>query len=208
MWRTLFYLLVAGPLSWLWFAFRVEGDEVLKSRGPTLIVANHNSHLDTVMLTLALPWARRGRVYAAAAADTFFRHPIIAALSETLFGAIPLERKSERSVSERLAPVVRRLKRGHTVIVYPEGTRGDPDVAQRFRRGGIAHLVAAVPELRVVPAYIDGAARAMPRGSVIPLPFTICVRVGTPLTALLPDQASAVLERRVRALAPDEVQFA
>jgi hypothetical protein len=65
--------------------------------------------------------------------------------------------------------MAREVAAGHSLIIYPEGTRGEPGVLASFR-SGIGRLLERHPGLAVIPAHILGPERALPRGASIPLP--------------------------------------
>ncbi len=201
MFRAWLFTWLVRPLLTVWCGFRVVGAAHLPRTGPALVVANHQSHLDIVSVLCAFDRTARRRVYAAAAADVFFRGPVRAFLTRLLFGARPVERDGEGDLDQRLAPVRRVLERGGIVVLFPEGTRGDPRVAQPFRRGGLAYLCSHMDDLAVVPVYLAGPERAMPRGTWLPLPSPIEVRVGPALPPSAPDDVALTAQHAVSLLA-------
>ena len=72
------------------------------------------------------------------------------------------------------------LKAGHSLIVFPEGSRGSPEAMAPFQ-SGIAHLIQKYPEIPVVPVYIQGMGRALPKGEFILVPFFCDLMIGEPL---------------------------
>ncbi|WP_218963036.1 1-acyl-sn-glycerol-3-phosphate acyltransferase [Iodobacter sp. BJB302] len=73
--RILFVLLLARPLVRLWFGVTVRHQERLPLKGPAIVLANHNSHLDILTLYSLFPLALISNVQPAAAADYFFKKP-------------------------------------------------------------------------------------------------------------------------------------
>ena len=179
MTRRTIQLLILRPVLFL-LGLRVRGRAHLETGGPAIVIANHNSHLDTAALLAAVPNHLIPRVHPAAATDYFLRNRMLSWISLHLIGIIPVDRSGVHP--DPLAECSRALGRGEIVVLFPEGSRGEPDVPQRFRRG-IAHLMAAHPEVPVIPVHIRGAATVLPKGAKIPLPMGIEVTVGRPVQA-------------------------
>ncbi|HKQ62512.1 MAG TPA: lysophospholipid acyltransferase family protein, partial [Candidatus Polarisedimenticolaceae bacterium] len=172
-----FHLLVVRPvLRWLvGVRFRRRG---LLPAGPCLVVSNHNSHLDAPILMSMFPLARLRRVHPVAAADYFGQSWLRRTMAMLLMNGIAIERHA-RSGQDPLAPVAEALREGQTLILFPEGSRGEAGVIAPFRPG-VGRLAQLLPGLVVVPVHLTGPERIWPRGRVVPVPFNIDVFVGKP----------------------------
>jgi 1-acyl-sn-glycerol-3-phosphate acyltransferase len=139
-----------------------------------------------------------------AAADYFLRRGFLAHFALRIVGILPIER-TPRGRRDPLAPLVEALDRGEILILYPEGTRGEPEWMGPFR-AGITHLAERKPDVPIVPVFVRGLGRVLPKGAWIPVPFFCDVGVGTPLggaTALQERRRFlAELDARLRALDP------
>ncbi len=177
--KTLFFLLIVRPLLLLLSGIRTEGIEQLPRRGSAILVANHNSHLDTLALMSLFPAATLPRVRPVAARDYFYATPLRRFVAERLVGILPLERKGLRNERGRhpLAPLVRALDRGEILIIYPEGSRGEPGELRPFQ-SGFAHLAKMRPEVPVIPVTIRGTDRALPKDEALWVPFIIDIHIG------------------------------
>lgn len=166
------------------FRLRVLGREHLPSRSAFLIVSNHQSFLDPVLLALAV---RREVAFMARA--SLFRPAPFRLLIRALH-AFPVRRGRADLAAAKAA--VARLRAGQVVCLFPEGTRTRDGSLAPFHAGfGMIAERAGVP---VVPAAVDGAHEAWPRSRLLPRPTTIWVAFGRPLAA---DDLHRARSRRV-----------
>jgi 1-acyl-sn-glycerol-3-phosphate acyltransferase len=164
--------------------------------GPCILAANHGSHLDTVAVLAALPEAARARVRVAAAEDYWYRDHLHRAAVGAL-GGFPFPRKGLVGL-ERAAALI---DAGHSILIYPEGTRGGGPF-----RPGVA-ILAARTGVPVVPVAVRGSRALWPKGQALPHRGPLTVAFGTPLRVLpgtLAQEAARQIEAAVRALASDK----
>lgn len=180
MLKKVFFALFVRPLVLIISGVHVLGKEKLPLEGPCIIAANHNSHLDTMVLMSIFPLSKIRQVKPVAAADYFMKNRYFSWFSENIIGIIPLKRKPSKAEGHPLLGVTKALQNGDIVIVYPEGSRGAPEEMGAFKTG-IAHLVKEFPSIPVVPVYIHGAGKALPKGEALFVPFVIDVRIGDAL---------------------------
>lgn len=175
--RLVLFVALVRPFLALVMGLRVENRAGLPARGPAIVVANHNSHLDTLTLMALMPCRALGSVRPVAAAD-HFSSGIGGAVARHLLRAI-LIRRTGRAGADVLDPVVAALDRGEILILFPEGSRGEAEVMAPFKRG-IAHIVRRRPEVPVIPVHLHGMGRCLPRASALFVPFTCTAAVGAP----------------------------
>jgi 1-acyl-sn-glycerol-3-phosphate acyltransferase len=161
---------VAG-IGGVWFRLSVTGADRVPRAGPLLLASNHLSVLDPPLIGCVCP---RELDYMAKA--ELFRIPGLAGLIRRL-NAHPVDRTGSDSAALRLA--LRLLGEGRAFLVFPEGTRG-AEGHLRTARAGTGMLVA-FSEAPVVPVYVQGTGRALPRGAVVPRPARVTVTFGTPI---------------------------
>jgi len=167
----------------------------LAPKGPCIVVANHNSHLDAAILLCLFPLWRAHRVHPVAAADYFGETMFMRLMAMTMMNALPIARKPEPGV-DPLAPIQEMLDRGDSLIFFPEGSRGKAGVLAPFR-SGIGRLVQTCPGLLVLPVFMSGPEKIWARGQTIPVPVNIHVNVGRP-RQYDPDQPSRKIAEQVR----------
>ena len=179
--RYLLLLLVARPVARFLTGADVTGREKLPLKGPAIVAANHNSHIDTLLLLTIFPSRTILRIRPAAASDYFLRDPVIGWFSRNLIGIVPIARDRVGTGEDILAPAREALAAGDIIVVFPEGTRGDATDEMARLKSGVARLAEAFPEAPVTPIWIQGAGRVLPKGETIPVPMNCAVLVGEPL---------------------------
>jgi 1-acyl-sn-glycerol-3-phosphate acyltransferase len=161
--------------------------------GPCVLVANHSSYLDGVVMKAALP-PRFSFVIKREAADT----PVLGFLLKRI-GSQFVDRSSHGGRQRDARRVMKHAAAGHSLVFFPEGTFDDERGLKRFHVG--AFVTAARGNVPVVPAVIHGAWRALPNGALLPRPERIHVEILAPLA--LADHASSV--ERLRSAARDMI---
>ncbi len=175
-----FFALLIKPFMRLIMGIHVQGRHHLPET-QCILVANHSSHLDTLVLMSLFPLRYVIRLRPVAAADYWTRSRLVYALTQSLFHILPIPRKGITPENHPLKRMEEAIQAGDWLIIYPEGTRAYGETLGPFKPG-VAHLVRRYPELPVIPVYIRNTARILPRGQMLLVPFFVDVAIGPPLT--------------------------
>jgi 1-acyl-sn-glycerol-3-phosphate acyltransferase len=166
--------------------------------------ANHTSHLDFVVLWSALPAEIRALTRPVAAKDYWEETPLRSYLSERVFKAVLVERGGAARMKNHEEPhfagrhlmddLVNALGTNNSMILFPEGTRGDGKQLGEFR-GGLYHLAHRRPDVELVPAYLENLNRILPKGEIFMVPMLSLLTFGKPLHVEPDEGKEAFLER-------------
>jgi len=167
-----------------------------------IYIANHSSHLDFIVLWSYLPpWLRR-RTRPVAARDYWARDVIRRYLAARVFNAVLIDRAASPGTPagqlgrQAVDQMIEALGDQHSLILFPEGTRGSGDEVAPFR-SGLFHLCRAKPQVAVVPVYLENLNRILPKGHLLPVPILSRITFGTPLR-LQPDEMKDAFLQRAR----------
>lgn len=159
------------------FLFKAAGKNNLSPVGPYVICCNHASYLDAFAILCALPYSLALNTYFIGSKE-IFDHPFLK-WSIRLARVIPIDPSAELIKAMQASAYV--LKHGKILCLFPEGQRSIDGEVKTFKKG-IGILVKELG-IRVVPAAIDGAFDAWPRGASLPKPHSVKVIFGKVMTA-------------------------
>jgi 1-acyl-sn-glycerol-3-phosphate acyltransferase len=185
---------------------KVEGREFVRDlERPVIFAANHSSHADTSLILHSLTDAARDRTVVAAAADYWFKHPLLGNVVSLFLNTFPFSRTG--GAQGQLHSSSQLLKSGWNLVLFPEGSRSPDGRIQEFKPG-VGYL-ARETGTPVVPVHIQGAFQVMPRHQPLPLPGKVRVRIGKPMTPQAKEgtrEFTARVEKAVRTLSADSRQ--
>ncbi|MCC5845391.1 MAG: 1-acyl-sn-glycerol-3-phosphate acyltransferase [Verrucomicrobia bacterium] len=179
--RAILFLGFVKPFVLLLLGVNARGIENMPRRGPALLAANHNSHLDTLVLLSLFPLRMLPLLRPVGARDYFHRNRASAWFSRNILRLIPLDRKPSADGPHPLSECVEALKNGEILLIFPEGSRGEPEEMRPFKTG-IAHLAETLPEIPAHPVFLRGTGKALPRGEALFVPHICDIAFGEPLT--------------------------
>lgn len=155
----------------VWLRYRALGTEHIPAQGGGLILSNHQSFLDPVLIGVPLQ-----RPVSFLARDSLFRVPLLSLIIRNLY-AMPINREAVSTAG--LKETLRRVEQGYLVGIFPEGTRSDTGTVGRLKPGFIS-LVRRM-QLPIYPVGIAGAHHALGRGSWFIKPAPVRVVFGEPI---------------------------
>jgi 1-acyl-sn-glycerol-3-phosphate acyltransferase len=179
------------PLALFLFDLEVYGRENIPTRGGVLIVSNHQSYLDPILLPL---WLERPLNYIAW--SKFFENPFLGWILRSVFNAFPVRLRSADVGA--IKETIRRLRAGHLMNIYPEGER-TPNGEIGPLLGGVSVIVQRAGAA-IVPAVIVGAYDAWPLHRRFPRRRPVRIRYGPPmdLTGLGRDELMVKIDGTLR----------
>ena len=162
----------------LYNRLQIHGREHLPRAAPFVLVANHASHLDALVLTTVLPLAWRDHAFPIAAGDLFFMKGSLAWAVTTLLNTLPIWRR--KAGLHALQELRQRLHEPPSIfILFPEGARTRDGKMMRIKPGlGMLIASTAAP---VVPCHLQGTFEAGPAGTLMPRKRKMVIRIGQPL---------------------------
>lgn len=160
--------------------------------------ANHTSHLDFVLVWSALPKRLRFLTRPVAARD-YWQRGVKRYLALNVFNAVLVDRVHADAAPNPIDVLLDGLGEKHSLIIFPEGTRGDGTQLAPFK-SGLYRLGMARPDVELVPVYIDNLNRVLPKGEIVPVPMLASVSFGAPLRVGDGEEKSDFLARARNAL--------
>ncbi|HEU4414260.1 MAG TPA: lysophospholipid acyltransferase family protein [Candidatus Angelobacter sp.] len=148
--------------------------------------ANHTSHLDFVVLWSVLPRRVRALTRPVAAKD-YWNSGLRKRIAVNAFNAVLVERGGKTEEGERAAAarntldmLLEAMGTGCSLIVFPEGTRGNGLQVGPFK-SGVYYLWSRRPDVQFIPVYLSNLNRILPKGEFLPVPVVSRVTFGAPL---------------------------
>ena len=185
--------------TWLnpMWSFGTSGLEITDPRRPYVVVANHESFADMLLIS-HLPWEMKWL-----AKEAWFRYPLVGWLMH-MAGDVKIVRGNKQSIVTAMKGCRERLDRNVSVMLFPEGTRSHDGVMGEFKDG--AFRLAIESGCPILPLVVAGTREAIQKGDWRWNVTSAEVRVLQPIetTGLTKDDVGD-LRDRVRALISDEL---
>lgn len=180
--KLLFFAIIVRPVIFVVLGLNIRNREKLPLEQGAVIAANHNSHLDTMVIMSLYPLSKIHKIRPVAAADYFMKNRLIAWISIHCIGIIPLDRTGASSQEELFKGCHEALDKGDILILFPEGSRGKPEQMSRFKKG-LYYMIKDRENTPVVPIYMQGLGNSLPKGEALFVPFNCNIDIGDTITA-------------------------
>ena len=193
------YSLVIRNFLKLFVGVKFQNAHFLIKEKQFIIVANHNSHLDTLTILASLPSKIISSVKPVAAQDHFGNTRFKEKLSNYFINTLLIQRKRDKENFENdpIHRMIKALDDGYSLILFPEGTRS-PDGTLQKAKSGIG-LTVIKSEAPVVPVRVFGTFDAYHRHHAFPRPRKVAVRFGKPIDfAALRAEAKTCSKQRLK----------
>ncbi len=175
--RNVLFSILVRPVILFVLGINIRHREKLPDSGPVVIIANHNSHLDTLVLMSLFRGKSFQKVRPVAAGDYFMKNKLLAVFSTKVMNIIPIQRKMTKDIRGMFSPILEALEDDSIIILFPEGSRGEAEQLSKYK-SGIYYLMREVPDIEIVPVFLHGLGKALPKGSFIFVPFFVDILVG------------------------------
>lgn len=163
--------------------------------------ANHSSLLDTVIIWGSVPAEFRHSVRIVGAADYWLASSFRSYIARRIFNAILIDRSYPGDNSQirnnALCLMNDALKKAQSLIIFPEGTRGNGEKISCFK-SGLWHLARKNPGVELVPVYLENLNRVLPKGSGLLVPVLCSVTFGEPIQPLKRNEEKIAFLQRAR----------
>ncbi|RDX38433.1 1-acyl-sn-glycerol-3-phosphate acyltransferase [Kangiella sp. HD9-110m-PIT-SAG07] len=179
--RWLFFAVIIKPIVKIVIGLRYQNQPILPKGGPAILIANHNSHLDTMVLISLLPLKILHKVQPVAAADYFLKNKFMAWFALNIIGILPIERQGKDKTADPVGQCAAALGMGKILIFFPEGSRGEPEKMTDLKYG-VVKLAERCPTVPLYPIYMHGLGKALPKGDALFVPFFCDVVFSEPMT--------------------------
>jgi len=144
--------------------------------------ANHASHGDFILLSACLPEEERTRTRAVAAADYWGKTRLRRFIAEDILSSVLINRTWTEPSDNPINAMLSVLDQGHSLIIFPEGTRNLTDEPLQRFRSGLYNLSMARPDVELIPCWIENMSRVLPKGHFLPVPLLCRVVFGASLS--------------------------
>lgn len=184
-----------SALAWVVTGVRPIWNGSQPSDRQRIYFANHASHGDFILLSACLSEKERARTHAVAAADYWSKTRLRRFIAEDMLSSVLIHRQWTDETQHPISIMLSVLDQGHSLILFPEGTRNMTDEPLLPFRSGLYNLSMARPDVELIPCWIENMSRVLPKGQFVPVPLLCRVVFGAPIAIQPGEERRAFLDR-------------
>jgi long-chain acyl-CoA synthetase len=191
----------------LFVKLKVKNKNYLKLNEPSILMPNHVSYMDPVLILLSLPYHQRTKIAFAAAQDALFKkHPWLSKITTFVIYTFPISRHAESNIEEAFTFMGKLLDDGYSIVFFPEGqiSKNEKQILPLKNGAGLASVYLNAP---IIPITINGAQAVQPYDKIIPVKRgEVVINVGQPIKFASTDDVSAatnIIENTLKSLKID-----
>lgn len=184
-----------SALAWMVTGVRPIWNGSEPSDRQRIYFANHASHGDFILLSACLSESQRARTHAVAAADYWGKSRLRRFIAEDMLSSVLIHRQWTDASQNPVDIMLSVLDRGHSLIIFPEGTRNMTDEPLLRFRSGLYNLAMARPDVELIPCWIENMSRVLPKGHFLPVPLLCRVVFGPAIEVGKAEDRRAFLDR-------------
>lgn len=162
--------------------------------------ANHVSHADFVLIWTTLPSRLRYQTRPVAGADYWLKTKLKRFIGEQVFRSVLIDRTRSADSSNPVGVMNEAMRKGDSLLIFPEGTRNTSDEKLLPLKSGLYHLAKANPHVELVPVWINNLHRVLPKGEFIPVPLACTVTYGEAIALTEGETKVSFISRAEQAL--------
>lgn len=155
----------------------------------TICYANHTSHLDGLVIWSSFPKKLRKLVHPVVAKDYWEKNSLKKFIAIEVFNSVLINRHTNTHENP-LQPLIVTLEKQQSLILFPEGTRGNGEQIVDFK-SGLYHLAKQFPHIHFVPVYLNNLNRVLPKGSKLVVPIICSAIFGSAISPLHENETKA-----------------
>ncbi len=173
--RVILFKGILAPFVKIILGVKFRYDEKPSFDKSKIIVANHSSHVDAIAILCSLSIRDLKKVHPVVARDYFYRNSVTKVFAKLCLNSVAVSR--DRQFENPLHQCEKLLEKGHSLIIFPEGTRGNSDEMKEFKKG-VSILLKKYPDVEFVPAFCEGFGKILPKGQWLILPSNSSLKIG------------------------------
>lgn len=162
--------------------------------------ANHASMGDFILIWTVLPAQLRNITRPVAGSDYWLTSKFKAYIGRKVFNSVLIDRNPDTRKQDPVTLMAEALEQGTSLILFPEGTRNTTDAQLLPFKSGLFHLAKTLPDIELVPVWIDNLNRVLPKGKIVPIPLICTVTFGEPIKVRPRERKQTFLNRAEKAL--------